>query len=55
MRQSGEGVDPTPTLNPEYSMRIAAIATGLPVEFFELLPFREGSRIHNKVMVFSNR
>ncbi|MCD7862869.1 MAG: phage tail assembly protein [Lachnospiraceae bacterium] len=55
VRRSGEGFDPTPQLNPEYSIRMAATATNLPVEFFELLPYKEGSKVHNRVMVFSNR
>lgn len=55
VRRSGEGIDPTPSLNPDYSMQMAARATGLPVEFFEQLPYKEGNKIHNRVMVFSNR
>lgn len=55
VRRSGEGIDPTPQLNPDYSMRMAAMASKLPVEFFELLPYKEGNKVHNRVMVFSSR
>lgn len=37
-----------------YTCIIASKATGLPIEFFENLPAREGLKVKNKVMGFLN-
>lgn len=40
--------------NLSYCMIVASKAAGIPVEFFNRLPAREGIRVKNKVVVFLN-
>lgn len=45
-------VSPTPEMTVEFAIHMAARVTGLPVEFFQQLPSREGVRLKTMVTGF---
>lgn len=43
---------PMPEMNMEYTLYIASVATGLPIEFFRRLPPKDAIKVKNRVTNF---
>lgn len=51
-RKNTKNVSATPEFTPEYAMATASIITGLPVEFFKHINFKDITKMKNRIVNF---
>lgn len=51
-RKTTKNVSATPEFTPEYAMATASIITGLPVEFFKHINFKDITKMKNRIVNF---